>query len=227
MKIREVDTTEADRTSAEVFFRALSRMWDLKKVDALDMFARNGQLTVSRYGHKVKNLDLWELAEEHRKSLENFQPRDVRIGCSYSTLSRCHRKYGLIVIDTPQGVHSNYAGVARYEHFDVLSEIGTIMDDQCIIVLYVNKMPYNKKEMGSHGYDQYSEYDYEAWMKARAQFYGGDGRQITEEEALAAYRLKMVSQKYWVDQVLMVPCFSDVPGYLPYAFRLALSCRKL
>jgi hypothetical protein len=227
MKIREVDTTGADQRSAGIFFGALSQMWDLSQVDALDMFARNGQLTVKQYFHRVKTLDVWELAPEHRDDLRKFCPREIKIGCSYSTLSRCEKQYGLIVVDTPQGVHSDYAGVPRYEHFDVLARIGKIMADRCVVVLYVNKKPYDRKELGSHGYDSYDEYDFEEWMRVRHRFYETEPRQIYEEEALEAYRLRLVGQGFWVEQTLLVPCFSDVGGYDPYAFRLALSCRKL
>jgi len=228
MKIREVDTSVADQKSADVFFSALQEMWDLSGATALDMFARNGQLTVSRYGYNVPFIDLWELSEEHHEALSKFGPRNLKIGCSYSALAQCKDKYDLIVIDTPQGVHCDYAGIERFEHFDVLERLGRIMKPKCLVVVYVNLRPYDRDKLGSHGYDQYEEYNYDAWMKARQKFYGTwRAEKLTEEKALEGYRRAMALLGYEIDQTLMVPCYSDVAGYPPYAFRLGLAVSTL
>lgn len=221
MKVRQTEVSEADRASASIFFDALTRYWDLSEAKALDMFARTGELTVTNYRDAVAEIDLWELNPEHEPALRKFEPNDLKIGCSYQHLDTCEKKYDFIVVDTPQGIHSDHLGMTHVEHFDVLRSLTRIMEERCIVVLYVNMAPYNRDEEGSHGYDEYDEYDFEAWMEYRADVFGTDGL-VVESQALKTYEDIFLSMGYVVRNVLMVPCFSDAPGREPYAFRLAL-----
>lgn len=220
MQIRQVKVSSADILSARVMFKTLTEMFDLSEVHALDMFARTGVLTVESYKNYVHKYDTWELSSEHLPALQALTPNDIQIGCSYKTLSNCKKKYGMIVVDTPQGIHSDWQGETHAEHIDILASMGDIMEDKCIVVLYVNKRPYHKDEHGEQGYDRYEEYDYNEWMAQRMRFYGRS--QITEEEAIAAYRRLFEGMGKTIKSVIAVPCFSDVSGYEPYAFRLAL-----
>jgi len=226
MKINTLEVTDADKKSAEVFFGALLGFYDFSQGEALDMFARDGALTVSQYAYKVKHLDVWELSEVHEKALEGFRPRDIKIGCSYKTMEACQSKYDLVVVDTPQGLHHDWQHGVRIEHFDVLPHLGKILKDRAVIVLYVNKSPYNKDEVGSQGYDEYDEYDYKKWMQARQGFYDYDPLNLTEEAAMRAYRKVLAMQGLMVRKQLVIPCYSDVEGKEPYAFRIALEVER-
>jgi hypothetical protein len=219
----------ADRRSARAFFDALGLTYyeRMKNAEVLDMFARDGQLTVDaaqyhQYGGV--QLDLWELEDQHRESLEMFDPRDVKVGCSYKALAECRSKYDVVVVDTPQGVHSDFARQPRVEHFDVVRKLGPILKDQALVVLYVNKRPYDVRKFGEHGYDTYQEYDYEKWMAHRQQFYGS--AIIGEGTALQAYKREFQMQGLSVVGVLLVPCKSDVEGVPDYAFRVALDLKR-
>lgn len=231
MKIRQVDTTDADQKSAVAMFELLNAMYDLKDRVALDAFARNGQLTVRNYADYVAFVDCWELSPEHFAGLQSIaNVGEIRIGCSYHTAAFENLvsggSYDMIVVDTPQGLHKAKDGSLKVEHFNFLKEcVPTLINDDGLIVLYVNKRPYNAAVNGNHGYDQYEEYDFNKWMAARHDFYGSI--QITEEDALAAYRFHLGEVGLEVQQALMVPCFSDVPDYPDYAFRLALSVKKV
>jgi hypothetical protein len=114
------------------------------------------------------------------------------------------------------------------EHFRALDMLPPIMADDCLVVLYVNKEPYDRDRMGSHGYDQYDTYDFKLWMDARAKFYRViSPARVTEEEALLAYRRYFASRGFMVKQILAVPCYSDVEAYPPYAFRVAFSLKAV
>lgn len=221
MKIRVVDVSESDKNSARIFFQALTEFYDISDAEALDMFARDGALTVSCYADKVACLDVWELSNAHHEALTKFSPREIRIGCSYRSIDQSNRTYGLVVIDTPQGVHKDDWGIPRVEHFEVLRRVRRLLKPRALIVLYVNRDPYDRNVTGEHGYDQYDEYNFPQWMKARAQFYGR-AQGITEEQALAGYRRVLGDAGLRVETQLIVPCHSDVPGKPAYAFRLAL-----
>lgn len=225
LSIREVMTTEADQKSAQTFFQAVSEIFDLSEAKALDMFARTGELTVVNYKNAVKELHCWELMPDHEETLRVLHnPAEIRIGCAYNSALATDHEFDFIVIDSPQGAHSDHFGLVHFEHFDIVKDfLRPMVADECIVVLYVNKSPYDKNVVGSHGYDQYSEYNYNAWMVARQDFYGS--AVVTEEEAIAAYR-KAVGGWATIEQVLTVPCFSDVPDMPPYAFRIALKLSR-
>lgn len=226
LTIRAVSPSSADTASSTAFFQAVKAMYDLSEAKSLDMFARTGELTVVNYFSEVKELHLWELIPDHKEILESrFSPASLRIGCSYQASMLVDEKYDFIVVDSPQGAHHDYDGKVHFEHFDVVEGIlPKLCADECIVVLYVNKKPYDREEMGSHGYDIYSEYDFTAWMQARENFYLSST--ISEAGAIAAYTFAV---REWakVESAVMVPCFSDVPGYPPYAFRLALKLKRI
>ena len=227
MKVKTVDTSLADRKSASVFFSALSKYWDLTNLDALDMFARNGQLTVANYSHLVANVDCWELGPEHEEALRQYPNcREVRIGCSYQHATQVSSKYDLVVLDTPQGLHKDAYGSVRVEHFDALDFSAGLLKPEALVVLYVNKAPYNKNVVGTHGYDEYEEYDFDTWMEFRRRFYEvPNGEVVSEADAIAAYIRAFSRHSYKVVSCLTVPCYSDVPGKDPYAFRLGMHVR--
>lgn len=222
MKVRSVDVSASDIASSAVFFRALLDMYDLSVGEVLDMFARDGTITVQQYFDKVAAVDCWELMEQHRFRLKDFSPREAIIGCSYVALRQARRTYDMVVVDTPQGLHDDAAGNIHVEHFSVIKKIKPLLKPKAIIVLYVNRSPYDKAKSGSHGYDEYEAYDYSKWMQERSLFYQCDPHVVTEDVALRAYRGWLGIQGITVKSALMIPCYSDVPGVEPYAFRLGL-----
>lgn len=227
MRVKTVDCTDADVRSASVFFKAVAGIYDLSKVRALDMFARNGQLTISNYRHFVRSFHAWELGPEHEVDLLRLGADEVHIGCSYQQAALCLHRYDMIVIDTPQGLHKDAGGAVHAEHFDALPIAAGLLNERGFLVLYVNKAPYNRDEVGSHGYDEYEEYDFEVWMQRRALFYHSVRSEITEDIALFAYRELLASEGYKVLSTVSVPCLSDVPGREAYSYRLGLEVERI
>ena len=222
MQVRAIDVTDADVRSAKLFFDALAGFYDLSEAHALDMFARNGQLTIRNYVDRLKTVDAWELNGEHREALHDLGAEIVTIGCSYLNAVHAAKRYDLIVIDSPQGAHNDYSGSTRFEHFHSLQSLKKLDKPRCIVVLYVNKEPYDKNKEGDHGYDRYDEYDFEAWMKARQSFYSHSPYKISDAVALHAYEREMGFMGFGVVNTVMLPCYSDVPRRENYAMRVGL-----
>ena len=223
--IRRVDTTAADQESARVFFDTLFAVYNLTGASILDAFARNGQLTVSNYVNKLalpkEQLHLWELMPEHEEALRQYTPH-VRIGDSYQLIQRAPANmYDLIVVDTPQGLHEDKSGKLHAEHWDFVEKSLISLKRSGLLVLYVNKMPYDAREKGSHGYDEYREYNYDVWMEMRRDLYGFE-RSHADESFVAAYRRLLKGVGRDVQSMVVTPCHSDVEGLMPYAFRLGL-----
>lgn len=222
MKVRQFDVSESDARSARLFFDAVRGFYDLSELHVLDAFARNGQLTVSSYQPYVNQITAWELGAEHEDALvDKVGAHNVRIGCSYATAEEEGPKYDMVVIDTPQGLHHDSTGKVHAEHFDFLEiTLERLLTDRGLVVLYVNRSPYNRDEVGSHGYDEYAEYDFEQWMRARQAYYGAV--KIDPSLALQAYKLAGIRHGFELVNETIVPCYSDVEGLEPYSFRVCL-----
>lgn len=212
-----------DAVAADAFFEALRRVLSLRQMSALDMFARDGALTVNRYAKHVRRLELWELNQVHLPALRRYGASEVKIGCTYKFLKECTSTYGMIVVDNPQGLYPDNWGVVHAEHFDIVKELSPIMADRCVVVLYVNKAPYDKNKDGDHGRDTYSAYDFQRWMTARGDFYGHV--EVDEVRALNTYKYVFAAQGFTVTDVLMVPCFRGEG--LPPSFRLGLVLERM
>lgn len=212
----------------DLFFHALAGSYELHKLDALDMFARAGAHTVSRYWSKVASLALWELNEEHRMTLQElYLPTEVKIGCSYAEMRQTTKKFGLIVVDSPQGLHTDSDGLIRCEHFEVLTSLPVIMQDRCIVTLYVNKEPYNAAEVGSRGQDTYDVFDWESWMDHRARFYcTSTPAKISLATAMLEYQRLFAGMGIKIASEIVQPCFVDGVGR-PAACYVALELVKL
>ena len=164
---------------------------------------------------------------QHASDLYKFT-QQVSIGDSYALAEGAilsGKRWDMIVIDTPQGLHADSKYGLHCEHFDFFRLSLMMLKDRGLLVLYVNKHPYNKDVVGDHGYDLYDCYSYDTWMEKRRVFYGSDT--ITEDMAIRTYREQINAAGMRLQSVLVVPCFSDVQGLEPYAFRLALSIEKL
>jgi hypothetical protein len=230
MKIEHVDIEDVDRQASEHFFGAVARAYDLHEMDALDAFARNGQLTVSHYAPWVKSVSCWELCNEHRAALEAIPGvTEVDIGCAYMTSDFERyvggKKYDLVVIDSPMGFHTDVQGRVMCEHFNFLEESTEhLLKDRALVVLYVNKMPYDPSVTGHHGRDSYEHFDFNGWMTRRYDFYGSE--YVGEADALAKYDNVFLNMGREVKSVLIWPCPQGQPGFPP-AFRLVLEVVKI
>jgi hypothetical protein len=230
MKIEQIDVSLASAQASSNFFNALSKVYDLSNMEVLDAFARNGQLTVSHYAHWVKAVDCWEFCDEHREALQSIAGvREVVIGCSYD-LSDAERimevsKYDMVVIDAPQSFHNSNHGGPMCGHLDFLTDYTEhLLKDRALVMLYVNKVPYDPAKEGHHGLDSYENFDFDMWMKRRLEFYGWVD--INEQVALQAYEDVFHRMGRKIKSVFMHPLPDNVPGKPP-AFYMVLETVKV
>jgi hypothetical protein len=193
----------ADKVSIEAFYEVLFRTYDLEEARVLEAFARDGSVTVAAYVESLqdpwKQLECWELNPEHEHSLHRFTDK-VRIGDSYQFAQQAienEQTYDLIIIDIPQGLHSS--------------------SDKAV---HLNRRPYNRDEKGSHGYDEYAEYNYQSWMQKRQDFYGC----VTDREEilLSVYRQRAYEAGYVVKEFVVVPALPNVEDMEIYTSTVAM-----
>lgn len=135
-------------------------------LNAIELFGRDGSWQTKLFAKKVKTLEVWEINKEFEKQLrENLPNSKVKIIDSIKTLQENEnfRTFDLILIDNPNNTYGpcdNISVNGKYcEHFDILKNIGKLIDKKAIIIFNVNRKPFN--------YSKFSE-----WKKRRNEFYG-------------------------------------------------------
>jgi hypothetical protein len=216
----------ADKISVEAFYSVLFKTYDLADAQVLEAFARDGAITVSSYvqylNHPKTQLECWELNPAHERRLREYTYK-VRIGDSYELLLDAiikGRTWDVIIIDIPQGLHSSSDKEIHAEHFDFLPLALRALNDEGVVVFNLNRQPYNRDEKGSHGYDEYAEYNYQTWMRKREEFYGCVSHR--EEVLLGVYRQIAYEAGYVVKSFTVVPALPNVDGMEIYTSTVAM-----
>ena len=139
----------------------------LEKLNALEMFARDGTWHTTYYENKVKTLEVWEVDPNWEKDLKKNLPKaKVRILDSIKNIQTYKKlsKFSLIVIDNPMNIYGDECidiGNMHCEHFDVINNINKIMDKEAVVVFNVNRCPFD--------YDKFP-----IWKNRREEFYGNE-----------------------------------------------------
>lgn len=158
----KMSLTKATKT---MFLELEKRGIILEKLNALEIFARDGTWQTTFYANKIKTLEVWEVDPSWEKNLRKNLPKaKVRILDSIKNIQTYEKfaKFNLIMIDNPMNIYGNENENIqnRYcEHFDVIKNIDKIMDNESIVVFNVNRCPFD--------YDKFP-----IWKNKREKFYG-------------------------------------------------------
>ena len=125
--------TKATKT---MFLELEKRGIVLEKLNALEIFARDGTWQTTFYANKVKTLEVWEIDPSWEKDLRKNLPKaKIRILDSIKNIQTYKKfsKFNLIMIDNPMNIYGNEDKNMqnRYcEHFDVITEIEKLVGKQ-------------------------------------------------------------------------------------------------
>lgn len=191
----------------------------LSHVDALEVFAREGDWVAIKYASVVKSIEAWELNPIYLPQLRaNIPHATIQNVDSIIHLAEVRNKYGLISIDNPQGIYgNNYC-----EHFNVLEQIPRIITKTAAVVFVLNHHPYDRrlyqsiKERDNYG----MEGDViEQWFKRREQFYGVDARELSLEFVSAFYNEYFKKRGVKVQDCKFFALPSKIPDYPSFLSR--------
>lgn len=163
-----------------------------EKLNALEMFGRDGNWHTTSYADKVKLLEVWEIDEKWKNKLKKNLPNakikildSIRTIYDHDNLER----FSFVVIDNPQmlyGPLQDNLEPAYCEHFEVLKKIDKILISEGIVVFNVNLKPFN--------YNKWKQ-----WKKRREIFYGNmDTSNLNLDFLLSFYKTFFENIKFQV-----------------------------
>ena len=136
---------------------------DFSKLNAIELFGRDGTWQTKKFAEKVKDIEIWEINPKWENKLkENIPNAVVKIRDSISMLKTEGElpKFDLIIIDNPMNVFGNTQKDSDVycEHFEVLEKFHKLCQNDVLIVFNVNRKPFDYMKNPS-------------WVKRRNEFY--------------------------------------------------------
>ena len=148
----------------ELIKKLESREINFEKLDAIELFGRDGSWQTIKFAKKVKSIEIWEIESKWENELKKKLPNaTIKIRDSVSTLKLENElpKFDLILIDNPMNVYNNEQKISdRYcEHFEILQNIQKLAKNNVLIIFNVNRKPFDYEK-------------YPLWKQRRQKFYG-------------------------------------------------------
>ena len=136
---------------------------DFSKLNAIELFGRDGTWQTKKFAEKVKDIEIWEINPKWENKLkENIPNAVVKIRDSISMLKTEGElpKFDLIIIDNPMNVFGNTQKDSDdyCEHFEVLENFHKLCQNDVLIVFNVNRKPFDYMKNP-------------LWVKRRNEFY--------------------------------------------------------
>lgn len=143
---------------AKVCTRLKSEGVDMRKLSALDFFAREGDWQTVVYAQEVGAIEAWEISPEFLPGLQRNLPRaTVRIVDSYAYGAQTIDRFDFVVMDNPQ---ATFGPEDRYcEHFEALPVALRLLRPGAFLIFNLNRAPFH--------FESHTE-----WQRRRAEFYG-------------------------------------------------------
>ena len=133
----------------ELISKLVEKGVDLEKFTALEMFGRGGTWHTSFFANKVRSIEIWEIDKKWGKKLKNnFPNAKIRILDSIKTIKEEESltKFNLLLIDNPMNIFGqNQEGSDKNycEHFEILSKISKIIQDESLVIFNINRCPFD------------------------------------------------------------------------------------
>lgn len=192
---------------AKICARLKSEGGDMRRLSALDFFAREGDWQTVVYAREVGSLEAWEVNPEFLPGLQRNLPKaSLRIVDSYAYGAVTPDRFDFLVVDNPQAI---FGPTGEYcEHFEALPVALRMLNPGAFLIFNLNWAPFN--------FSAHPE-----WQRRRAEFYGlQDTSSLSPDDFLLPfYQDYFAARGFRTLQAFTQPRNDE---YLAYAvFRLA------
>jgi hypothetical protein len=189
---------------AKICARLKSEGVDMRKLSALDFFAREGDWQTAVYAREVGSIEAWEISPEFLPGLQrNLPGATVRIVDSYAHGAQTTERFDFVVLDNPQ---ATFGPEDRYcEHFEALLVALRLLKPGAFLIFNLNWAPF---DFAAHA----------EWQRRRAEFYGvEDTASLSPEDFLLPfYQRYFESRGFKVIQGFMQPRNNEYLAYAVY-----------
>ena len=185
------------RHEVEKLVQKILNKSSLSNLQALDIFARNGESTTKYYSKfytkHCSSLELWEIEGKHRSALEQrFPQAEVKIIDSFKQLRITDKKYSFITVDNP--VEDYGENLEHSEHFDLFPDVFRVCADSTILIMDI--IPYANGTVRRY----YPKLFTEQHLARRASFYRTQHpEKLSLEEMVNAYRIYAEANGFSID----------------------------
>lgn len=198
----------------ELISKLVEKGVDLEKFTALEMFGRSGTWHTSFFANKVGSMEIWEIDKKWEKKLKNnFPNAKIRILDSIRTIKEEESltKFNLLLIDNPMNTFGQNQGGSdkNYcEHFEILSKISKIIQDESLVIFNINRCPFD--------YDKYP-----LWKQRREKFYSNTDTSNMTLEFLHEFYTKLFKKMgfrtiFYINTVRTFYLGNDMTYYFAY-----------
>jgi len=177
---------------------------DMKSLDALEFYAREGDWQTVVYANKVKSLEAWEINPQYLPALRSNIPHArIRICDSYLYGAHCANRFDFIVLDNPQGLFGDELNYC--EHFEALPVALRLLNQYGFLIFNINWAPF----------DLSSQSD---WANRRNKFYQRSDTNVLSihDFILPFYDSYFCERGYTVQRRFYQPRNNEYLGYAIY-----------
>jgi len=176
----------------------------MRKLSALDFFAREGDWQTAVYAREVGSIEAWEISPEFLPGLQrNLPGATVRIVDSYAHGEQTTERFDFVVLDNPQ---ATFGPEDRYcEHFEAILVALRLLKPGAFLIFNLNWAPFN---FAAHA----------EWQRRRAEFYGLEDTASLSLEGflLPFYQRYFESRGFKVIKRFMQPRNNEYLAYAVY-----------
>lgn len=187
-----------------------------RPVRGLEMFARDGSWHTAELAASCDTFQCWEINRAYLTDLgRNIPASEIRCVDSISHARTCKERFGLISIDSPQGIYGDYC-----EHFEALPAAIGLIGAISVLTFDVNIFPYVNRN--NRAQDDYGPLNYAEWFARRRAFYGRAASQLDLDFAERFYRAYLEERGVTTDLFTYVLMKSRIHGHPDFIARCAM-----
>lgn len=102
--------------------------------NTLEVFGYKGEYHTLDYIEYVKQLDIWEIAQDCEVHLKNNLPKaNVKITNSYEEIKIANKTFDTIIIDNHQGIF----GDDKCEHFEIIEDCFKKLGNKSVLIINI------------------------------------------------------------------------------------------
>ena len=174
--------------------------------NTLEVFGYNGEYHTLDYIKYVKQLDIWEIAQDCEEALKKNLPHaNVKITNSYEEIKTTNKIFDTIIIDNHQGIF----GDDKCEHFEIIEDCFPKLSDKSVLIVNVitnildSKYNIPKEVTDRHIERRKSFYSHQTGTLITKSYFEDFYMKMINERGFTTKHIFMVKRNYLVNYLVL------------------------